>query len=395
MAAIVGGASLSFVGVATMYGQADFYSRFLMPAVHAVLDPERAHLLGVQVARLQLLRPQREPDPDVLHTELLGLQLSNPIGLAAGFDKHAEGVPGAHDWGFGFVEVGSVTPLPQPGNPRPRVFRLTEDLAVVNRYGFNSVGHDQVWSSLHSSRAAWRGPVGINLGRNKESSDAAADYVAGVHRFADLADYLVVNVSSPNTPGLRTLQGRHHLENLLLKMGPTARAHCVRPPQVLEARDSLPRRLPVLVKIAPDLSDEEKADIAAVVINTKCVCPSQVDGLVVCNTTVSRPSSLRSEHRVQPGGLSGRPLGDLSTQTIADLYRLTKGSIPIVGVGGVFSGEDAYAKIRAGASAVQLYSALIYNGPPVVRTVKAQLAELLRKDGYVRIQDAVGADHKK
>ncbi|KAH7945003.1 hypothetical protein HPB49_004740 [Dermacentor silvarum] len=375
MAAIVGGASLSFVGVATMYGQADFYSRFLMPAVHAVLDPERAHLLGVQVARLQLLRPQREPDPDVLHTELLGLQLSNPIGLAAGFDKHAEGVPGAHDWGFGFVEVGSVTPLPQPGNPRPRVFRLTEDLAVVNRYGFNSVGHDQVWSSLHSSRAAWRGPVGINLGRNKESSDAAADYVAGVHRFADLADYLVVNVSSPNTPGLRTLQGRHHLENLLLK--------------VLEARDSLPRRLPVLVKIAPDLSDEEKADIAAVVINTK------VDGLVVCNTTVSRPSSLRSEHRVQPGGLSGRPLGDLSTQTIADLYRLTKGSIPIVGVGGVFSGEDAYAKIRAGASAVQLYSALIYNGPPVVRTVKAQLAELLRKDGYVRIQDAVGADHKK
>lgn len=375
MAAIVGGASLSFVGVATMYGQADFYSRFLMPAVHAVLDPERAHLLGVQVARLQLLRPQREPDPDVLHTELLGLQLSNPIGLAAGFDKHAEGVPGAHDWGFGFVEVGSVTPLPQPGNPRPRVFRLTEDLAVVNRYGFNSVGHDQVWSSLHSSRAAWRGPVGINLGRNKESSDAAADYVAGVHRFADLADYLVVNVSSPNTPGLRTLQGRHHLENLLLK--------------VLEARDSLPRRLPVLVKIAPDLSDEEKADIAAVVINTK------VDGLVVCNTTVSRPSSLRSEHRVQPGGLSGRPLRDLSTQTIADLYRLTKGSIPIVGVGGVFSGEDAYAKIRAGASAVQLYSALIYNGPPVVRTVKAQLAELLRKDGYVRIQDAVGADHKK
>ncbi|XP_054927532.1 dihydroorotate dehydrogenase (quinone), mitochondrial isoform X2 [Dermacentor andersoni] len=359
MAAIVGGASLSFVGVATMCGQADFYSRFLMPAVHAVLDPEHAHLLGVQVARLQLLRPQREPDPDVLHTELFGLQFSNPIGLAAGFDKHAEGVPGAHDWGFGFVEVGSVTPLPQPGNPRPRVFRLAEDLAVVNRYGFNSVGHEQVWSSLHSSRAAWRGPVGVNLGRNKESSNAAADYVAGVHRFADLADYLVVNVSSPNTPGLRTLQGRHHLENLLRK--------------VLEARDSLPRRLPVLVKIAPDLSDEEKADIAAAVTNTK------VDGLVVCNTTVSRPSSLRSEHRAQPGGLSGRPLRDLSTQTIADLYRLTKGSIPIVGVGGVFSGEDAYAKIRAGASAVQLYSALIYNGPPVVRTVKTRLAELLRE----------------
>ncbi|XP_037515869.1 dihydroorotate dehydrogenase (quinone), mitochondrial isoform X4 [Rhipicephalus sanguineus] len=309
------------------------------------------------------------------HTELFGLKLSNPIGLAAGFDKHGEGVPGAHDWGFGFVEVGSVTPLPQPGNPRPRVFRLTEDLAVVNRYGFNSVGHKQVWSSLHSSRAAWHGIVGVNLGRNKESTDAHADFVAGVHQFADLADYLVVNVSSPNTPGLRTLQGRRHLKNLLLK--------------VLEARDSQARRLPLLVKIAPDLSDEEKADIAAVVTETK------VDGLVVCNTTISRPSSLRSENRTQPGGLSGRPLRDLSTQTISDLYRLTKGSIPIVGVGGVFSGEDAYAKIRAGASAVQLYSALIYNGPPVVRTVKAQLADLLRKDGYARIQDAVGADHRK
>uniref|UniRef100_A0A224YL24 Dihydroorotate dehydrogenase (quinone), mitochondrial n=1 Tax=Rhipicephalus zambeziensis TaxID=60191 RepID=A0A224YL24_9ACAR len=375
MAAIVGGASLSFVGVATVCGQADFYHRFLMPAVHAVLDPEQAHQLGVLVAQLQLLRSLRKPDQDVLRTELFGLQFSNPVGLAAGFDKHGEGVPGAHDWGFGFVEVGSVTPLPQPGNPRPRVFRLTEDLAVVNRYGFNSVGHKQVWSSLHKSRSAWHGIVGVNLGRNKDSTDAHADYVAGVHRFADLADYLVVNVSSPNTPGLRTLQRRHHLKNLLLK--------------VLEARDSQARRLPVLVKIAPDLSDEEKADIAAVVTETK------VDGLVVCNTTVSRPSSLRSEHRTEPGGLSGRPLRDLSTQTISDLYHLTKGSIPIVGVGGVFSGEDAYAKIRAGASAVQLYSALIYDGPPVVRTVKAQLADLLRKDGYARIQDAVGADHRK
>lgn len=374
MATIVGGASLGFVGLAAVCGQADFYRRFLMPAVHAVLDPERAHLLGVQVARLQLLRSQHKPDPDVLHTELFGLQLCNPIGLAAGFDKHAQGVPGAQQWGFGFVEVGSVTPLPQPGNPRPRVFRLTEDLAVVNRYGFNSVGHERVRSSLKSSRAAWRGPVGVNLGRNKTSVDVAADYVAGVQCFSDLADYLVVNVSSPNTPGLRMLQRRQHLEDLLGK--------------VLEARDGQSRRLPILVKIAPDLSDEEKADIAAVVTRTK------VDGLIVCNTTVSRPSGLRSEHQTQAGGLSGRPLRDLSTQTIADLYRLTKGSIPIVGVGGVFSGEDAYVKIRAGASAIQLYSALIYNGPPVVRTVKAELADLLRKDGYARIQDAVGADHK-
>ncbi|XP_075748656.1 dihydroorotate dehydrogenase 2 isoform X1 [Rhipicephalus microplus] len=307
MAAVVAGASVSFVGVATVCGQADFYQRFLMPAVHAVLDPEQAHRLAVQVARLRLLRKQRKPDQDVLRTELFGLHFPNAVGLAAGFDKHGEGVPGAHDWGFGFVEVGSVTPLPQPGNRRPRVFRLTEDLAVVNRYGFNSVGHQKAWSFLNDSRSAWHGLVGVNLGRNKESADVHADYVAGVHRFADLADYLVVNVSSPNTPGLRTLQRRHQLKDLLLK--------------VLEARDSQARRLPVLVKIAPDLSDEEKADIAAVVTETK------VDGLVVCNTTVSRPSSLHSKHRTEPGGLSGRPLRDLSTQTISDLYRLTKGKM--------------------------------------------------------------------
>ncbi|KAK8764165.1 hypothetical protein V5799_033223 [Amblyomma americanum] len=375
MAAIVGGASLGFVGLLTVSGNAEFYRRFLMPAVHAVFDAETAHQLGVQVARLRLLRTHREPDPDVLHTEVLGLPLSNPIGLAAGFDKHGEGVLGAQDWGFGFVEVGSVTPLPQPGNPKPRVFRLSEDLGVVNRYGFNSVGHEQVWASLHKQRV-WAAPVGVNLGRNKTSADAAADYVAGVHRFADLADYLVVNVSSPNTPGLRSLQRRQHLEELLLR--------------VIEARNSLPRRLPVLLKIAPDLTDQEKADIAAVVTGTK----ARVDGLIVCNTTVSRPDSLRSEHRSESGGLSGKPLNDISTKTIADLYRLTRGSIPIIGVGGVFCGEDAYAKIRAGASAVQLYSSLIYYGPPVVQVVKTQLAELLRKDGYTRVQDAVGADHR-
>uniref|UniRef100_G3MQA6 Dihydroorotate dehydrogenase (quinone), mitochondrial n=1 Tax=Amblyomma maculatum TaxID=34609 RepID=G3MQA6_AMBMU len=375
MAAIVGGASLGFVGLLTVTGHAEFYRRFLMPAVHTVLDAETAHRLGVLMARLRLLRAHREPDPDVLYTEVLGLPLSNPIGLAAGFDKHGEGVLGAQDWGFGFIEVGSVTPLPQPGNPKPRVFRLSEGLAVINRYGFNSVGHERVWASLHEQRA-WVAPVGVNLGRNKGSEDAVADYVAGVHRFADVADYLVVNVSSPNTPGLRSLQRRRHLEELLLK--------------VIEARNSLSRQLPVLLKIAPDLTDQEKADIAAVVTGSR----AKVDGLVVCNTTVSRPDSLQSEHRSQAGGLSGRPLRDISTRTIADMYRLTKGSIPIIGVGGVFCGEDAYAKIRAGASAVQLYSSLIYYGPPVVQTVKTELAELLRRDGYTRVQDAVGADHR-
>lgn len=377
MAVVVGGACAGFVGVATVSGNEDFYRRYLMPAVHAVVDGEDAHRLAVRVAKIRLLRPQKEPDPDILHTEVFGLQLSNPVGLAAGFDKDGEGVPGAQDWGFGFVEVGSVTPEPQPGNPRPRVFRLSQDLAIVNRYGFNSEGHERVWASLQGTRASWRTPVGVNLGKNRASADAADDYVRGVLRFGEMADYLVVNVSSPNTPGLRALQRRRDLEDLLHR--------------VLEARDSLPRRPPVLVKIAPDLSDQEKADIAAVITGKK----AHVDGLIVCNTTVSRPDSLQSKHQSEQGGLSGKPLNDLSTRTIADMYRLTKGSVPIVGVGGVFSGEDAYAKIRAGASVVQLYSALVFYGPPVVRTVKAQLADLLRQDGYTTVRDAVGADHRQ
>lgn len=303
---------------------------------------------------------------------MFGLHFPNPVGLAAGFDKDGEGVPGLERWGFGFLEVGSVTPLPQPGNTRPRVFRLAEDRAVINRYGFNSKGHEAVLATLERSNS----PLGINLGKNKESKSTVDDYVRGVSRFGQTADYLVVNVSSPNTPGLRGLQRRQELQELLQ--------------QVLRTRDSLPKRTPVLVKIAPDLSDQEKADIAAVVASPK----SRVDGLIVCNTTISRPESLQSKFRNEVGGLSGKPLNDLSTKTISEMYTLTKGSVPIVGVGGVSTGEDAYRKIRAGASLVQLYSALVFDGPPVVRTVKTQLAELLRKDGYTRVADAVGAQHR-
>ncbi|NWJ11282.1 PYRD dehydrogenase, partial [Crypturellus undulatus] len=296
--------------------------------------------------------------------------------------------------GFGFVEVGTVTPQPQEGNPKPRVFRLAEDEAVINRwvrgprraapprrhlrparprapllcsrYGFNSHGHAAVQRRLRARLPAQRRlseagmPLGINLGKNRSSADAAADYVAGVQALGPLADYLVVNVSSPNTPGLRALQGRGELRDLLSK--------------VLAERDALPceRKPAVLVKIAPDLSAQDKQDIASV------VCELGVDGLVVSNTTVSRPRGLRSRQRVEPGGLSGAPLRELSTQTVRDMYALTQGRVPIVGVGGVSSGRDALDKIRAGASLVQLYTALVYRGPPAVRAVKRELRELLR-----------------
>ncbi|NXD14874.1 PYRD dehydrogenase, partial [Nothocercus nigrocapillus] len=313
---------------------------------------------------------------------VFGRRFCNPVGLAAGFDKHGEAVDGLYGMGFGFVEVGTVTPQPQEGNPKPRVFRLAEDEAIINRYGFNSHGHAAVQRRLRARLPAQRRlseagmPLGINLGKNRSSADAAADYVAGVRALGPLADYLVVNVSSPNTPGLRDLQGRAKLRSLLSK--------------VLSERDALPceRKPAVLVKIAPDLSAQDKQDIAGV------VCELGVDGLIVSNTTVSRPRGLRSRQRTEPGGLSGAPLRELSTQTVRDMYALTQGRVPIVGVGGVSSGRDALEKIRAGASLVQMYTALVYHGPPAVRAVKQELQELLREQGFDSVAAAVGADHR-
>ncbi|XP_014115995.1 PREDICTED: dihydroorotate dehydrogenase (quinone), mitochondrial isoform X3 [Pseudopodoces humilis] len=335
-----------------------------MPALRA-LPPEAAHGLALRVAALGLLPPTR-PDGPALEVRVLGQRFRNPLGLAAGFDKQCEAVDGLYKMGFGFVEVGTVTPKPQEGNPKPRVFRLVEDEAVINRYGFNSHGHVAVERRLRARqetqiRLTGAGmPLGVNLGKNKSSTDAAADYVAGVRTLGPLADYLVVNVSSPNTPGLRDLQGKAELRELLSK--------------VLVERNLLPckRKPAVLVKIAPDLTTQDKQDIASV------VCELGVDGLIVSNTTVSRPSSLRSRQRMEPGGLSGKPLRELSTHTIREMYALTQGRVPIIGVGGVSSGRDALEKIRAGASLVQLYTALVYHGPPVVGAVKRELEELLR-----------------
>ncbi|XP_068812432.1 dihydroorotate dehydrogenase (quinone), mitochondrial [Struthio camelus] len=369
------------LGWALAAGEEQLYAAAVMPALRAV-PPEAAHGLALRAAACRLLPPARPDGPD-LEVRVLGRRFRNPVGLAAGFDKHGEAVDGLFRMGFGFVEVGTVTPEPQEGNPKPRVFRLTEDEAVINRYGFNSHGHAAVERRLRARQQTQRGlteagmPLGVNLGKNKSSADAAADYVAGVRTLGPLADYLVVNVSSPNTPGLRELQGRAELRSLLTK--------------VLAERDLLPceRKPAVLVKIAPDLTAQDKQDIASVVREVG------VDGLIVSNTTVSRPGGLRSERRAEPGGLSGKPLRELSTRTVRDMYALTRGQVPIIGVGGVSSGRDALEKIRAGASLVQMYTALVYRGPPAVAAVKRELEELLREQGFSSVAEAVGADHRR
>lgn len=363
----------------------DVYAGPLGGAVRR-LDAESAHRLGVAVARLNLVRPGgvfAGADAPVLRTRLWGMDLASPLGLAAGFDKDGEAVRGLFGIGFAAVEVGTVVPVAQSGNEAPRVFRLAEDRAIINRYGFNSLGVAEVRRNLvrydFGGRAAGTtGAVGVNVGRNKVTKEehAVDDYVYAVKELGELADYLVVNVSSPNTPGLRKLQGREELRALL--------------GAVLAARDALPMfRPPVLLKIAPDLSEGDKRDIADVVLDLG------VDGIIVSNTTVARPATLRSEHRGEAGGLSGRPLKEMSTAVVRDMWRLTGGKVTLVGVGGVESGQDAYEKICAGASFVQVYSALVYEGPWVVWRIKKQLAALLERDGFASVADAVGSEHGK
>ncbi len=336
-----------------------------------LLPPETAHRLALSALAAGLAGRAAEPDDPILRVELFGLAFANPIGLAAGFDKDARAPDRVLALGFGSVEIGSVTPRPQPGNPRPRLFRLGEDRAVINRMGFNSQGHEAVAARLAARRRT--GILGVNLGRNKETDDAAADFAAGIRRFGPLADYLVVNLSSPNTPGLRAMQGRIQLEALLARLA-EARA---------DLRGGGP---PLLIKIAPDLTDKEMADIVVLVLSMG------IDGLIVGNTTIARPELLRSHHRAEAGGLSGAPLFAPSTRALARIHALTGGKLPLIGCGGVASGEDAYAKIRAGASLVQLYTALIYQGPGLVARIKNELAALLARDGFRSVAEAVGAD---
>ncbi|XP_056008517.1 dihydroorotate dehydrogenase (quinone), mitochondrial-like, partial [Ostrea edulis] len=310
MAIIIPGAFITFAGYSIYEGNEKFYREIVMPLTHKCFDAETAHRLGILAAKYNIVpRKQKKPDSPILSSVVFGREFCNPVGLAAGFDKDGEAVKGLKKMGFGFIEIGSITPKPQPGNPRPRVFRLTEDKAVINRYGFNSEGHEAVFNRLKDRITAEKDEclLGVNLGKNKTSSDPVGDYTEGVQKFSRLADYLVVNISSPNTPGLRDLQGKQRLEELLDK--------------VIEKRDEMEVRKPLLVKIAPDLTEQDKADIASVISSKK----GDVNGLIVSNTTVKRPTHLKNPHKNEQGGLSGQPLADMSNKTIADMYRLTKG----------------------------------------------------------------------
>lgn len=331
------------------------------------IDAENAHRFVVKALKLLPVAKLPQVDP-ALQVRLAGLVFPNPVGLAAGFDKDGEVAHKAAGLGFGSAELGTLTPLPQAGNPRPRLFRLVEDRAVINRMGFNNGGQDA--AALRLAKLPREGQViGINIGANKDAADRIADYVAGVERMAPLADYLTINISSPNTPGLRALQDKAALTDLL--------------DAVMTARPV--GGPPIFLKVAPDLEPADVEDITA------CCIARGVDALIVSNTTIARPP-LRSRHASEAGGLSGAPLYDAALQRLRDFRRASGGAIPLIGVGGIASAEHAYARIRAGASLVQLYSALVYEGPFLPRRINGGLKALLARDGFATIAEAVGTE---
>ena len=340
------------------------------------MDAEAAHGLALRALGLGLAGRDAAADDPVLATEVLGLRFHNPIGLAAGFDKDAAAVLPLLRLGFGFVEAGTVTPLPQPGNPRPRLFRLPEDRAVINRMGFNNGGVQAFRARLAALPRPLPGPVGANIGVNKDGAVPERDYPALFAALAPVADYVVVNVSSPNTPGLRDLQGEERLGAILDAVGDAARRAAAGPE----------RAPPLLVKLAPDLAD------AALEPLVEACAMRCVSGLVLTNTTVARPEGLRGRHRAEAGGLSGAPLRNRATDVLRRCFRLARGRLALVGAGGVASGAEALARIRAGASLVQLYTGFALDGPALVPRIKRELAAGLRREGFASVAEAVGAD---
>lgn len=339
------------------------------------LDPELGHSLALKALRLVPL-PRPAPDDPRLAVQAFGLDFPNPIGIAAGFDKNGEAIDGILRIGCGFAEVGTVTPRPQPGNPRPRLFRLAADEAVINRFGFNSEGHRAVEARLAARGQG--GIVGVNVGANKDSADRVADYAAGISVFSPVASYFAVNISSPNTPGLRDLQQAAALDTLLGR--------------VLAARDSCPpaERRPILLKIAPDLSLRDLDDVVRI------ARARGIDGMIVGNTTVSRPPSLRDRQTArEAGGLSGRPLFPLATRMLAETFVRVEGAFPLVGVGGIDSGDAAWAKIEAGATLVQLYSALVFRGVGLIGQIKRHLCERLAGERLTSLALVVGRSARK
>lgn len=412
----------------------------ITPLIRLVLNPETAHNLAIEALKRNLA-PNFRPSAIERHSldststpfqksgagSEKGLVFGSCVGLAAGFDKDGVVTKELLDLGFGFVEIGSVTPLPQPGNPKPRMFRLTEDRGVINRYGFNSIGADGVEENLKKFRRIQMeqgsgekekpsfdlstilnfarntaaqikdgrapgtveppGVLGVNLGKNKDSTEETADYQAGIRQLGPYADYIVINISSPNTPGLQGLQKHDPIRRLL---NATRQERDALPPQSRDSRGVVEGKdLPLLVKISPDLSPEEMEDIAAAVIECG------IDGIVVANTSTARSDRLLSKYRNEAGGLSGAPIRDISTECIRNMYRLTEGEVPIIGVGGVGNGHEAYVKLKAGASLVQIYSMMVYEGPGVVSRIRKELAELMLRDGYRRVEDVIGVEHEQ
>lgn len=358
----------------------ELLDRLARPLLYA-LDPEDAHRLAIRMLQVVPM-PPAAADEKRLTTRVFGLNFSNPIGIAAGFDKHAEVADALLRTGFGFVEVGTVTPQPQPGNPRPRLFRLDADQAVINRLGFNSEGADAVLRRL-AARARVRakggakggGIVGINVGANKDARNRVADYVRLIEKFATVASYVTVNISSPNTPGLRDLQQAGVLDDLLAR--------------VIDARERVTKNAgptPVLLKIAPDLSLADLDDVVGI------ARARRVDGMIIGNTTVTRPASLRDTQSSEAGGLSGRPLLPLADRMLAETYVRVEDAFPLVGAGGIDSGASAIGKIRAGASLIQIYSGLVFRGLGLVDEIKRAVVAMLERDGAQNLADYVGAD---
>lgn len=341
------------------------------------IDPEKAHNMTLGFMKRGLVPSCDAITDPALEQTLWGLKFPNPVGLSAGFDKNAEVVGPAFKLGFGFVEAGTVTPKPQHGNPKPRVFRDPSNDAVINRMGFPNAGMNTFKANLEtflSGKNRPAGVVGINIGMNKSQSEPAKDYGVLIKMLGPMADYLTINISSPNTPGLRDLQKREPLMELLATVKAERTKACGDHPP------------PILVKLAPDLDEAQQEELAQTAMD------AQIDGLILSNTTLDRPDTLPADFRSEKGGLSGAPVRDKSTAVIRNFYRLTKGQMPIIGVGGISSGADAYEKIKAGASLVQLYTGLVFQGPAVANSINKELLTLLQQDGHNHIADAIGTD---
>ena len=339
------------------------------------LPPELAHTLTLKLLQLNFRNKKIFDDP-ILYQHLFGLDFSNPLGLAAGFDKNVEVVDSLLNLGFGFVEAGTVTPKPQYGNEKPRVFRLSEDFAVINHLGFNNKGCEYAKQklSIMNLNVLSKGIVGINIGKNSDTTNYLDDYNYCLEKLGHLAHYVTINISSPNTPGLRDLQNRGQIENLAQTLK--------------DKKNSTPalESTPIFFKIAPDMNEEQIRDIALMSL------ANNIDGLVISNSTIDRPMSLKSSFKNEVGGLSGNPLFLKSTLMLKKMYSLTNGQIPLIGVGGISNGRECYEKIKAGASLVQLYTAIIYNGPQIISKIKLDLTNSLKTDGYKNVKEAIGRE---